>query len=73
MHSAFKAEIELQSVPDCFDKCISDVSSTALNSVEKNCVRDCYFKKVTSKDDIAILMAQMYTVDYGKSLREGFV
>ena len=73
VHTSFKAEIELQSVPECFNKCISDISSTALNSVEKNCVRDCYFKKVTSRDDIAILMGQMMSVDYGKSLRERLV
>ena len=45
-----KAELELFTVPQCFTKCVSDVT-TGLNSVEKNCMRECYYKKVSSRDD----------------------
>ena len=71
--AAFKAELELKAIPECFDKCVSDVSTTALNAVEKNCLRDCYFKRVTSRDDLGMLVAQLLTVDYGKNIREKLV
>ena len=45
-----KAELELFTVPQCFTNCVSDVT-TGLNSVEKNCMRECYYKKVSSRDD----------------------
>ena len=71
--AAFKAEVELQAIPDCFNHCVTDVSTSALNAVEKNCMRDCYFKKVTSKDDFSLYASQMLTFEYGRSLRERLV
>ena len=45
-----KAELELSTIPKCFNSCVKDVT-IGLNSVEKNCMRDCYFKKISSRDD----------------------
>ena len=72
-HAAFKAEIELAAIPVCFDHCVNDVSTTALNAVEKNCMRDCYFKRVTSRDDLGMFVSQLIAIDYGKGLREKLV
>ena len=48
-----KAENELQNIPKCFDQCVNDVT-TGFNSIEKNCMRDCYFKRVSTRDDLLI-------------------
>lgn len=48
-----KAELELFTYPQCFDTCISDMT-TGMNSNEKNCIRECYFKKISSRDDICL-------------------
>ena len=52
-----KAELELFTVPQCFSECVSDVT-TGLNSMEKNCMRECYFKKVGSRDDMILYLKQ---------------
>ena len=56
-NAMLKAETELQTMPKCFDQCIGDVT-TGLNSVEKNCMRDCYFKRVSARDDMTIYFQQ---------------
>ena len=56
-NAMLKAETELSNVPKCFDKCISDVT-TGLNSVEKNCVRECYLKSISVRDDMNIYFQQ---------------
>ena len=50
-----KAEAELESIPKCFSCCVNDFS-TGLNSREKNCMSDCYFKRVSSRDDLNMLV-----------------
>jgi|FrelakmetLWP11LW_1041352.scaffolds.fasta_scaffold15020_2 hypothetical protein len=50
-----KAELELESIPLCFDACVNDVT-TGLNSIEKNCIRDCYFKRLSSRDDLLVYL-----------------
>ena len=52
-----KAELELFTVPQCFSKCVSDVTS-GLNAIEKNCMRECYYKKVSSRDDMMMYIKQ---------------
>lgn len=52
-----KAKVELGSTPICFDKCVQDVESgSGLTSQEKNCIRECYLKRVSARDDF-----RMYT------------
>ena len=44
----------------CFDRCVSDVSDANLSSLEKNCVRDCYFKQQAAYDDLTIFFEQKH-------------
>ena len=46
-----KAELEVGSVPTCFNGCIGNADSATLSADEKNCLRECYFKRVGAKDD----------------------
>jgi hypothetical protein len=46
---------------------------SGLNSREKNCMRDCYFKKVSSKDDLNMLVQQKMAFENGKQMRERIV
>ena len=48
-----KAEAESESLPKCFSQCITDISP-GLNANEKNCMRECYFKRVSTRDDMLI-------------------
>lgn len=53
----FKAKMELGSTPVCFDKCVNDVNEgSGLNSKEKNCMRECYMKRISSRDDFNMLI-----------------
>ena len=47
-----KAKMEIGAQPGCFNTCISDVSSSGSSSEEKNCMRECFLKKVSSRDDL---------------------
>ena len=67
-----KAEVETQSIPVCFDKCVHDFENN-LNSKEKNCMRDCVLKRISSRDDFQILMQQKLAVENVKAMRERFV
>ena len=67
-----KAELELTTVPGCFDKCVQDVS-IGLNSVEKNCMRDCYFKKLSSRDDMNVYIMQRQALEVVKASKERLV
>ena len=52
-NAQLKAETEHLSAPRCFNQCVTDVT-TGLNSEEKNCMRECYFKRVSVRDDMLI-------------------
>ena len=67
-----KAELELTTVPRCFDECVQDVT-TGMNSVEKNCVRECYFKKLSSKDDMQLYFQQRQAMEAVKVSKERLV
>jgi len=57
--SHIKAKAEIGSVTHCFDKCVTDVSySAGLNPDEKNCMRECYMKRVLAKDDMFMMVEQ---------------
>jgi len=67
-----KAELELDTIPLCFDACVNDVT-TGLNSVEKNCMRDCYFKRLSSRDDFLVYMMQRQAIEAVKVSKERLV
>ena len=66
------AKIEIGSVPICFNHCVSDVSTQVLESDEKNCMRECYLKRITSKGDFGLLINQRLTSDTMKNLKDTF-
>ena len=61
-NAMLKAETEFDNIPRCFDKCIGDVT-TGLNSMEKNCVRECYLKRLSVRDDMNIYFQQKNIAD----------
>ena len=68
-----KAKVEIGGVPLCFDKCVSDVSASSLSSNEKNCMRECFLKRVSSRDDLAMLFTQKAARDNVKSTKDTLV
>ena len=70
--ASLKSETELTSVPICFDTCVQDVTS-GLNSIEKNCLRDCYLKRVSSRDDFNVMIQQKLVLENAKAMRERLV
>lgn len=70
--SAFKAELENESRPICFNECVKDVT-TGLDSREKNCMRECYFKRITTIQDFNMYMQQKMALENAKEIRERFV
>jgi hypothetical protein len=70
--SSFKAELELESRPVCYDICVKDVT-TGMDSREKNCMRDCFLKRVSSKDDFNMYMQQKQAFENAKAMRERLV
>jgi len=67
-----KAELELETMPVCFQHCVTDLSQ-GMTSREKNCMRDCYFKKVSSKDDLNMMVQQKMAFETAKQMREKIV
>ena len=53
--AGLNAQLELGGMTDCFDYCIQDVNTGSLNSGEKNCMRECYMKRINSRDEVALL------------------
>ena len=51
----FNAKLEIGTLPRCFNSCVNDVDSGApgLSSDEKNCLRECYLKRVSARDDMS--------------------
>ena len=69
----FNATIDIGSVPLCFNQCISDIETPGLSPDEKNCMRECYFKRVTAKDDMNTLFQQKLALEELKSMRQRLV
>jgi len=62
-HNKFMAELkakqELESVPICFDQCVTSVAGGhGLSGEEKNCIRECYLKRVGVRDEMNIYFTQ---------------
>ena len=54
-----KAQSEITSIPICFDSCVAVVETgTGLTSDEKNCMRECTLKRMSSREDLAMLAQQ---------------
>ena len=68
----YKAELELETRPLCFDKCVQDIT-TGLDSREKNCMRDCYLKRVSTKDDFNMYFQQKAAFENGREMRDRLV
>ena len=66
----FNAKLEIGSLPKCFGQCINDVESAGLSSDEKNCVRECYFKRVSARDDMSSLFQQRIALDTMRGTRD---
>ena len=67
----FKARLELGSAPICFDECIQDVTtSSGLNSDEKNCMRECYLKRISAKDDFNMLTTQKLAREHQRGVKD---
>eukprot|EP00356_Strombidium_inclinatum_P003848 CAMPEP_0170493102 /NCGR_PEP_ID=MMETSP0208-20121228/13359_1 /TAXON_ID=197538 /ORGANISM="Strombidium inclinatum, Strain S3" /LENGTH=139 /DNA_ID=CAMNT_0010768977 /DNA_START=7 /DNA_END=426 /DNA_ORIENTATION=+ len=71
--SHFKAELEVGSAPFCFNECVQNVEDGLLSSDEKNCVRECYFKRVSSRDDASMMFAQKLAMETSQNLKHSFV
>ena len=66
----FNARLEVNSIPKCFDKCVTDIETPGLTSADKNCMRECYFKNVTSREDLSSVFSQKLAFEATKSMRE---
>ena len=70
----FISTLQVRAVPFCFDHCIKDVEGTVgLSGAEKNCLRECYFKKITSNEDTVSLIRQLHGQALGRQVRENHV
>ena len=54
-----KSGLEMRTKPACFNYCVNDVETVDLTGFEKNCMRECYFKKQNARDDMWFTMLQM--------------
>ena len=64
-----KAHLEIGSSPLCFDECVENVTNSSLSSDEKNCIRECYFKRVSSRDDMYLMFSYMQGQEQAKKYR----
>ena len=67
----FKSKVEIGSIPEWFNSCIPSVDDTFLNPREKNWLRECYFKRVNAKDDMAYFMLQLWANEKFEITKEG--
>ena len=67
----FNARLEVGTLPRCFGKCINDVEGApGLTSDEKNCLRECYLKRVSARDDMSSLFQQRIAIDTVRGQRD---
>ena len=68
----FNAKLEIGSLPRCFGECVNDIEGSAagLTSDEKNCLRECYLKRVSARDDMSTLFQQRIAIDTMRSHRD---
>lgn len=73
-NARFNSKLEIGTIPLCFDKCVTDLEGPAtLSSDEKNCVRECYLKRVSSRDDMNIHFQEKKAVIQVRNLKENLV
>ncbi len=53
-----KANMDSRTVVSCFGHCVDGVDTTDLTAIEKNCIRECYFKKLNARDDYTFYQLQ---------------
>ena len=68
-----KARVEIGGQPVCFDKCVSDVGGSSLSSEEKNCMRECFLKRISARDDLNMLFTQKASREIAKNTRDTYV
>ena len=66
----FNSKLEVGSIPVCFDLCITEVEESGLSSDEKNCMRECYLRRVSSRDDLNMLYQQRLTLINTSNLKD---
>lgn len=66
----FNAKLEIGTLPRCFNSCVTDVETAGLSSDEKNCLRECYLKRVSARDDMSSLFQQRIAVDTLRGSRD---
>ena len=59
----FDARQKAFTTADCFDKCMGDVETVGLNHNEKNCIVECYNKRMNAIDDINTLLVQQHSLE----------
>ena len=64
-----KANTEIRSIPWCFERCVRDPSTSELTVDEKNCMVECYFRKQSTRDDLAFFSNQVYTTSKFESTK----
>ena len=70
----FQAKLEIGSLPKCFGHCVKEVGTAgSLSGDEKNCIRECYFKRVTARDDMNLLFQQRMAIDTIRGQRDNLV
>lgn len=74
MRVRFNARLQNESLPICFGKCIPDVTAPGgLTPDEKNCMRECYFKRVNSKLDMSMHFQQKLANDNIRGIKDNYV
>ena len=69
-----KAQREIGTVTTCFDHCVQEVETGAgLSSDEKNCMRECYLKRTSAREDMNMLMGTYLAKSNLKSKRDEMV
>lgn len=64
-----KAERELNALPICFEKCVNDFES-GLSGYEKNCLRECTLKRISSIDDLHMMLQQKLAYESIRATKE---
>ena len=68
-----QAAFELGSIPLCFDKCIKTINDATLTAGEKNCIRECWGKRNSSRGDFNTMMVQMGAIQSVKGVADNIV
>jgi hypothetical protein len=67
------AEVQIRNVGKCFGDCVKSVDEQSLNPAEKNCLRECFFRRMNAKDDFQIYVQEKFAANRMKQVKETFV